>query len=363
VTPNIDKLIATSWYAPRTQTQIGRGNTSDAEFTANTSLLADRNSPASYSWGGKALPSLPRLLRAKGYEAMTFHPNDITYWSRNLLYPALGFSHWYSRPDFATNDIIGIGASDKTLFAKVASVLEAKQKAGKSFLGEVVTLSSHSPFLPGSAHSDLTLTSDLQGTQVGSYLRALHYSDTQLGAFVARLKQDGLWDDSVIILYGDHFGVRPYGSTPIPLTSAEKRAIPRVMGRQPQADDMFTIPFIVHIPGQTAPQVVDTVHGQVDIMPTVADLLGVDLSKTPHIGASLFDDRPRTVSIRYYAPDGTFLTNTDWFRPGAGYDDGTVTNLKTSKSEPLATIPKSLYDRMHTLGVLNKAYLKSLPAR
>jgi phosphoglycerol transferase MdoB-like AlkP superfamily enzyme len=363
VTPNVDALIGTSWYAPRTVTQIGKGNTSDAEFTAMTSLLADRSSPASYAGGDKVIPSLPRLMRAQGYDALTFHPNVITFWKRNLLYPALGYSHWYTRPDFPQNDIVGIGASDNTLFTKVAQVLEAKDASRQKFLGDVVTLSSHAPYTAGSAVSDLQLPSDLQGTQTGRYLRALHYADGALGAFVARLKKDGLWDDSVIVVYGDHFGVRPWGETPYGVTSAEKREFPKIMGRQPQADDMYAIPFIVHVPRQTTGHRIDTVRAQVDIMPTIADLIGLDLSKTAHIGASMFDDRTRYEAVRYYASDGTFISNTVFFRPVDGYSGGNVIDLKTSKRLPLSTVPKTLYQQMHTLVGLDQAYLDALPAR
>lgn len=363
VTPNLDRFIKTSWYAPNMQTQIGRGNTSDAEFTANTSLLASKTGPASYEWGGKALPSLPRLVRAKGYDALTFHPNDISFWRRDRLYPALGFSHWYARPDFPTYDNVGIGASDKVLFAKVAEVIEAKRKAGKPFLAEVVTLSSHSPYNAGSRRSDLVLPSSLKGTSIGKYLAALHFGDAQLGPFIDRLKDEGLWDDTVIVLYGDHFGVRPWGKGNIPLTAAEREAIPQILGRPAQAGDTYAIPFVVHVPGQTAGARIDSVFGQVDIMPTIADLIGLDMSRTPHIGASVFEQRKRAEPIRYYAADGTFVTDTHLFKPGAGYADGKVYNLVGTESGSLSQVPELTYQRIHRLCAVNRAYLKALPAR
>lgn len=363
VTPNLDRLIQTSWYAPNMQTQIGRGNTSDAEFTANTSLLGSKNGPASYEWGGKALPSLPRLVRAKGYDAVTFHPNDVSFWRRDLLYPALGFTRWYSRPDFPTYDTVGIGASDKVLFAKVADVIEAKRTSGKRFLAEVVTLSSHSPWTAGSARSDLTLPASLQGTQTGRYLRALHFADAQLGTFIARLKRDGLWDDTVLVLYGDHFGVRPWGPSSVPLTAGEKRAIPAILGRPPQAGDMYAIPFVVHVPGQTKGQHIESVCGQADIMPTIADLLGLDLTRTPHIGASVFEQRSRAVPIRYYSAEGTFVTDEYLFRPGGGFKDAKVYNMVGTHGGSLSQASETLYRNIHRLCSLDRAYLKSLPSR
>ena len=362
VTPNLNRLVKTSYYAPRTVTQIGRGNTADAEFTANTSLMADKSGPASYTWGGKKLPSLPRVAIANGYEALTFHPNYLTFWRRDLMYPALGFSKWYVRRDFPNRDIIGVGPSDEVLFSTVAQVLEAKHAKREKFLAEVVTLSSHFPYDFGAPHGRIRLDGALANTTPGEYVRAVNYADEQLGAFIERLRADGLWDDTVVMIYGDHFGIRPYGYE-TKLSASGDKAVRRILGRDPLPADSFAVPLIVHVPGQTTANTIEQVRAQVDIMPTVADLLGFDLSETPHIGASIFSANKRMELLRYYCPDGTFATDDYLFRPGMGYDDATVVRLSDGTSVPRSEVPKYLYQRVHLLSALNRNYLRSLPSR
>jgi len=362
VTPNLNRLAKTSYYAPRTVTQIGRGNTADAEFTANTSLMADKSGPASYTWGGKKLPSLPRVAIANGYEAMTFHPNYLTFWRRDLMYPSLGFSKWYVRRDFPNRDIIGVGPSDKVLFSTAAEVLEGKHEKHEKFLAEVVTLSSHFPYYFGAPHGRIKLDGALANTTPGEYVRAVNYADEQLGAFIERLRADGLWDDTVVMIYGDHFGIRPYGYD-TKLSASGDKAVRHILGRDPLPADSFAVPLIVHVPGQTTGNRIEQLRAQVDIMPTVADLLGFDLSSTPHIGTSIFSANTRMELLRYYCPDGTFATDDYLFRPGIGYDDATVVRLSDGKSIPRSAVPKYLYQRVHLLSALNRNYLRSLPSR
>lgn len=361
VTPNMNRLLRECWYTPNMVTEIGRGNTSDAEFTANTSLLADRKLPSSYLWRGKAIPSLPRLARKQGYEAMTFHTNVISYWRRDLLYPSLGFSRWYAAPSFPRQDIVGPGSSDQILFTKVAQVLEAKHRKKEPFLAEAITLDAHFPYFFGASHTDFPLPASVRGSTPGQYAQAVHFQDQQLGAFIRRLKRDGLWDDAVVVIYGDHFGVRPTGWE-TKLSSRERQQILEVLGRPAKASDSFTVPFLLHLPGQTEGHTIPGLRAQVDIMPTVADVLGIDLSQTPHIGASVFDNRKRTVVMRYYVPDGTFVTNEYLFRPGLSYKDGNAIRLSDSKAVARSEVPESLYKRVHALCAFNTRYLRSLPA-
>lgn len=100
VTPVMNKLVKESLYFSRVFQQIGAGNTSDAEFIVNTSLYPRGAKATSEICGNKEFPSLARLLQRKGYTAHTFHVNDVSFWDRNLMYPALGFNSYYDQPYF-----------------------------------------------------------------------------------------------------------------------------------------------------------------------------------------------------------------------------------------------------------------------
>src|SRR5690606_37720784 len=85
ITPNLNRLKSSSFYFPYFYQQIGEGNTSDAEFISNTSLYPLGSPAMSKLVGGKTVESLPRILSSYGYETMTMHVNDVSFWQRDEL--------------------------------------------------------------------------------------------------------------------------------------------------------------------------------------------------------------------------------------------------------------------------------------
>ncbi len=357
VTPNLNDLVAESWFAPVTMTQIGKGNTSDAEFVANTSLLTRRQVPASVAWETKAVPSLARTLNDQGYDTQTMHANVVTYWNRDQLYPMLGFDRYRDAGFFGADDVLGMGASDKVFFRKALPKLEALDEAGTPFYAHLVELSAHHPFKKVSTRSDLQLPGALEDTTLGRYLRAQNYADEQLGAAIQRLKDDGLWEDTVVVVYGDHFGL-----TLSELSADELAYLKDATGRDYTVAEHFRVPLIVHVPGQTKGARLAGTYGQIDIMPTVAELLGIDMSERVHFGRSVFVGGSPVQPIRYYAPEGTFATDELFFRPGMGYDDATV-RLMDGADAPRDRVTKAQYEKALALLAVNEAYLAALPER
>ena len=66
----------------------------------------------STGYGDRKLPSMPRLLQERGYEADTFHVNDVGFWDRSKLYPALNFNHYFDKPFYKNDHFNSFGASD-----------------------------------------------------------------------------------------------------------------------------------------------------------------------------------------------------------------------------------------------------------
>ncbi len=129
VTPNLNRLITESVYFPNFYSQIGQGNTSDAEFIVNTSIYPRAKGAISTDFIGLSYPSLPRLLKDQGYTSLTFHPNTITFWSRDNLYPGLGFDKIYEKKFYQDEDLLGPwGSSDEMLFKKALPILKEYQK-------------------------------------------------------------------------------------------------------------------------------------------------------------------------------------------------------------------------------------------
>jgi lipoteichoic acid synthase len=358
LTPTLNNLAKDGYYFPHIFQQIGQGNTSDAEFMSNTSLYPTGKIAMSTGYGDRDIPSLPKLLKDQGYEADTFHVNDVTFWDRNKLYPALGFSHYYDKPFYTNDNFNAIGASDEELYRVGLEKLTALQKQNKPFYAQFVTLSSHHPFKIPVEKQNKALRDSLTRSQLGDYLLAINYTDYALGVFIDGLKKAGLWENTVLVVYGDHFGLQPKDNT--------AEAIYKAIGIKYHPDiSRFNIPLFIHVPNLQKGEVISEVGGQLDIMPTVANLLGISLKNQNfiHFGQDLMNNTKNTFGMRYYMPTGSFFNNDIMFVPGKGFDDGKATSLTTL--EPITDFSqyKDDYDYVLNQMKLSDEYVNMLPKR
>ncbi|PDO10836.1 MAG: hypothetical protein BLM47_04840 [Candidatus Reconcilbacillus cellulovorans] len=334
VTPVMNRLKREAIYFPRFFQQVGQGNTSDAEFVVNTSFYVPSAGAASREYTGRELPGLPRLFRTYGYEAVTFHTNTVEFWNRDELYPALGFSRYYDMAFFGEQDVIAFGASDEVLYRKTAEELDRLHREGKAFYAQVVSLSAHHPYILPEEKIKLKLPDRFAGTLVGRYLQAQHYADEALGLFVDELRSRGLWDRSLVVIYGDHLGLPIYA-----LTREEKRLMAELLGRDYGYVDMLNVPLLVLLPGvaDVAPQTIDRVGGQADVFPTVAELMGFPDDGGIRFGKNLFLPGPNLLPQSYYLPSGSFLNDEALFIPGQGFEDGEIYPIRPGAGKPAVT--------------------------
>lgn len=357
VTPVLNGLAKESFYFPNFFQQIGQGNTSDAEFLSNTSIYPTGVIAMSTGYGDKVLPSLPRLLGGHGYESNTFHINDVAFWDRNRMYPALGFTKYYDKPSFENDHFNSFGASDEELYRVGLEKLQALKQQNKPFYAQFVTTSSHHPFKVPSAQQRIAMPDSLQDTQLGNYLTSLNYTDYALGEFIKGLKASGLWEDTVLVAYGDHSGLQTKDNDPAWVSEQLGINYDGEVSR-------FNIPLFVHVPGAEG-KVVDQVGGQVDIMPTVSNLLGVSLKDEGYtaFGQDLLNTSHNVIGMRYYLPTGSFFNNDILFVPGKGFEDGTAVDIRTRKPVAEFSQYRADYDYILELMKLSDDYVRLLPKR
>jgi lipoteichoic acid synthase len=355
VTPVMNQLKKEHFYFPHFYQQVGQGNTSDAEFVVNTSFYIPSHGAAAQDYGNLALPSLPKVMKEHGYQTATFHTNDVQFWNRKELYKALGFDHYYDAKFFGDEDTVFFGPSDEVLYDKTADELLKMSQNGKPFYSQIITMSSHHPFNIPERKIRLQLPERYQGTLVGDYIQAQNYADYSLGLFIDKLKKNGLWDKSVIIIYGDHLGLPPYS-----LTDNEKGLMEEIYKRPYQYTEMMNIPLMVIAPGITEPKVLPQTGGQVDVFPTLANLLGISLKDHVHFGQDILNIKDNLLPQRYYLPSGSFVNNNGIFVPGLTYIDGTNYPFDGRKSSGTdSTVDE--YNRALELLKLSDSYVSSLP--
>lgn len=251
ITPNINGLLKNSIYFSGIIAQVRDGNSSDAELMFNSSMYPVSRGSTFFRFGKNAYASLPKLIKKQGYATMAVHGDERTYWNRDEAFLALGFDEYIDEGMFSDKSAIGMGISDRALFSQ--SFLEIKKLKEPYYLF-IITLTSHMPFRLDEEEKYLDLP--FEGAYA-DYLQSIHYTDKMFGEFYDRLIEEGC-DDTVFIIYGDHEGIHKYYKANSDLPENDSR-----------------IPFIIYIPGIEG-FASDKIGGQVDMMPTLAFLLGLD---------------------------------------------------------------------------------------
>jgi phosphoglycerol transferase MdoB-like AlkP superfamily enzyme len=159
-----------------------------------------------------------------------------------------------------------LGLSVGSFFRQVKDII-INQKT--PFYDFMVTLTSHSPFNMPERHKQLKLAPSLANTTLGGYFQSINYTDRCLGTFIDELDKSGTLDNTVLVIAGDHDSVHRYFSDEI-------RSIKPSQNWWLENDSR--IPLIIYQKGQAA-QVVHTTGGQIDLMPTLLYLFGIDKSQ------------------------------------------------------------------------------------
>jgi lipoteichoic acid synthase len=321
ITPNLNALLKESAYFDNVYQQIGAGNTSDSEWLMHTSLYPEGMDPTVNTIDGTEIPSLAWTLKKNGYGAATYHADDITYWSRDKLYPALGFDYVYTSNEIPNEQEIGFGPADEVLFNFVEDQLAKQLKTHDKMYSNIITLTSHTPFEMPKEYEFLDLPENYKDTYVGNYFQSVRYTDEQIGLFIKQLKKLGIYDESVILIYGDHSGL--HGA---PVTDHDKTLLKEVLGHEYNMQDRFVVPVLYTVPGLFTGETYSHLGGQIDLMPTLLNLLGIE-HDTQMIGHNLFHYKKNLLGMRYYLPGGSFISD------------------KTFYTAPSAKYPAAIYDR------------------
>jgi Phosphoglycerol transferase and related proteins, alkaline phosphatase superfamily len=263
ITPNLNKLLANSLYFTNFYEQVNNGTSSDADLMTNTSVYPVRTGATFFRYPNNTYNSLPKLLRGVGYNTLAIHPDKGSYWNWMPALKAIGFEKTIDASHFNADEKIGLGISDGSYLKQIAPIIKSEKQPFYNFM---VTLTSHNPFDLPTKYRKLTLSPELNQSKLGGYFQSVNYTDEQIGSFLSNLDKSGILDNSVVVIYGDHTGVHKYYND-------------EVKQVQPQEswwlDDSKRIPLIIYHKGMQG-QEIKTIGGQIDTMPTVASLMGIE---------------------------------------------------------------------------------------
>ena len=310
--------------------QVGQGKTSDAENMLETSTYGLSQGSLFATLGSdNTFQAAPSILKQRaGYTSAVFHGNVASFLNRNNVYKNMGYQYFFdaSYYDTSGDKSTGYGLKDKLLFNDSVKYLERLQQP---FYAKYITVTNHFPYDLDSEDEDPNFkTVDTGDSAVDNYFVTAHYLDQSLKEFFTYLKKTGLYDKSIFVIYGDHYGI----------SDSENKKLASVLGKS--SDDwtdyddaqlqrvqlMFLIPnsggkgYISH-----------TYGGEIDVLPTLMHLLGVSSKRYIQFGTDLFSSQhDQVVAFR----------NQDFVTPNYTSISDVIYSNKTGKKATLTAAQK-----------------------
>lgn len=312
VTPYLNSLTKdpNTLYFDNFFHQTAQGKTSDAEFMLENSLFGLPQGSAFITKGQNTYQAAPAILKEDGYTSAVFHGNSGSFWNRNEIYKSFGYDHFFDANYYDTSskeDMAEYGLLDKPFFEQSVDLIKTLPQP---FYSKFITVGNHYPY---KMNQDLTTIgkADTGDASVDDYFQTARYADEAIEQFIGELKKSGLYDNSMLVFYGDHYGI----------SENHNKAMEQIIGKEItpyESANLQRVPLIIHVPGMQG-GVNHTYGGQIDLLPTLLHLLGIDSQKYVQFGTDLLSKEHNEVvtfrnddyvSPTIYSIDGKFYDAT-----------------------------------------------------
>lgn len=300
VTPNLNKL----YHANDTISfdnffnQVGQGKTSDAEMMLENSIFGLQSGSAMSSYGtSNTFESAPAILgQQAGYTSAVMHGGAGSFWNRDNAYKSFGYDYFMPLSYYQNKKgyYLGYGIKDKLFFDQSIKYME---HLPQPFYLKMITVTNHYPYDLDKKNQSIDKT-DTGDKTVDGYVQTAHYLDEAIGELMSYLKKSGLEKNTLIMLYGDHYGI----------SGNHHKASAQLLNK-----DSFNnfdnlqfqrVPLMFHMPGLKG-GINHTYGGEIDVRPTLFNLLGINDQNMIQFGHSLLaKNAPQIVAQR----NGDFIT-------------------------------------------------------
>ena len=300
VTPNLNKL----YHANDTISfdnffnQVGQGKTSDAEMMLENSIFGLQSGSAMSSYGtSNTFESAPAILgQQAGYTSAVMHGGAGSFWNRDNAYKSFGYDYFMPLSYYQNKKgyYLGYGIKDKLFFDQSIKYIE---HLPQPFYLKMITVTNHYPYDLDKKNQSIDKT-DTGDKTVDGYVQTAHYLDEAIGELMSYLKKSGLEKNTLIMLYGDHYGI----------SGNHHKASAQLLNK-----DSFNnfdnlqfqrVPLMFYMPGLKG-GINHTYGGEIDVRPTLFNLLGINDQNMIQFGHSLLaKNAPQIVAQR----NGDFIT-------------------------------------------------------
>lgn len=291
----------------------GGGSTFNSEFAVNTGFITPLSyTQNAYTFNKNSFPySLAHLFKEQGYTVNAFHMNTKEYYSRGTNYKNWGYDNYYGLVDQNTY-------KDNSYYLDRELLLneEFKEKmfGSEKFVDYIITYTNHMPFSPEKGNCKMLLDLDSKENENVSYdlteedcaRRQAKETDYMMELLVKELKEREIFDKTTIVVLTDHYLY----------TLSDKTILDKY--KNTSNNLINHTPFFIYTNNKDK-KTIKTVTSQLNVLPTVLNLFGIDYNPNYYIGQDALSNNYQKL---------VFFSDYSWYDGNVYVDGGVVTNNK-----------------------------------
>lgn len=290
ITPCLNRLLKekSTLYAPNVLTQVKGGRSIDAQLMICSGLLPLMSGTYSSLYYDNTFYTLQKAMRGlKHSRSYLLTIDKVSTWNQGAVARSFGTDTIISYHDFKMTEAFGTHKriGDASFFQQCREKIECGEvwKPGESVYMQFVTYSGHAPFKLPDHLRTITFPASIP-EKVADYMTTAHYTDKAIGDFVAYLKTLPQYKETIVVIVGDHEGLASY----------RQELVGNPACRGLVSDKQLT-PFIVL--NSPVGMRYDKFMGQIDIYPTLLNLMQLDAYRWHGLGQSILDPRKQGVAV------------------------------------------------------------------
>ena len=290
ITPCLNRLLKekSTLYAPNVLTQVKGGRSIYAQLMICSGLLPLMSGTYSSLYYDNTFYTLQKAMRGlKHSRSYLLTIDKVSTWNQGAVARSFGTDTIISYHDFKMTEAFGTHKriGDASFFQQCREKIERGEvwKPGESVYMQFVTYSGHAPFKLPDHLRTITFPASIP-EKAADYMTTAHYTDKAIGDFVAYLKTLPQYKETIVVIVGDHEGLASYRQ--------ELVGNPACRGL---VSDKQLSPFIVL--NSPVGMRYDKFMGQIDIYPTLLNLMQLDAYRWHGLGQSILDPRKQGVAV------------------------------------------------------------------
>ena len=291
--PNFAKMASEGWLFENNYSPRNSCSTMNNEFSGMTSLYSIYNTcTASKYKYNEYDESVFGLYNDAGYVTFSAHDYTQAYYPRNTIHNNMGSGEYYGvgKLGISYSNEYRNWANDDDFGKAMLKIIDKKTEGNQHFMTWMTTVSSHQPYsvdsIQGDKYYSLTKGYSKLPTDVRRYMSKLKYVDNMLGILMDGLKERGMLDDTVFVLYGDHY---PYGISTDHLNKALSYNTKKNKNNE-------KVPLVIYNT-KIESKVFSGYTTFVNILPTIANLFDLDYDPRLYLGTDVFSEDYKSIAV------------------------------------------------------------------